>query len=220
MSNLGDSWSSVDTGDSSKGFILKNGTNVVRIGSDVSQVNNHFEYSIDGRRKKVVCPGDDCPLCKIGKNPNKFFKFKVINRADGKAYAFECGVMIIDQIKGFARNPEYGNPTTYDIRIDKSGQGINTSYKTFASNRKSEITESESEELAKIDLDAFNKATTIEEIKAMGLKALPIELELGLQYNAPEPESMPEPKSLTEPPLQTESNNVEEPIGDDDWDRL
>lgn len=210
MNNFDDSnnsWGKVDTGTSSEILILNNGTNVVRIGSGVRPSNNHFEYSIDGRRKKVVCPGDDCPLCKIGKKPNKFFKFKVINRTDGKAYAYECGVMIIDQIKKLANNPKHGNPMTYDIRIDKTGEGMSTRYKVFASNKNNEITESEAEELAKIDLDAFNKITTIEEIKAMGLKALPLAI---LESNDPETE--------LGQPLQPEVNNYEEVTGNDDWD--
>jgi dTDP-D-glucose 4,6-dehydratase len=71
---------------------------------------------------------------------------------DGKAKAYhgdckvkvlEVGKSVIKQIKLLAQDVEYGNPSKYDIRITKSGNGKDTRYTVTPSPAKTELTEEE-----------------------------------------------------------------------------
>lgn len=189
-------WEKVDTGKGTNFLKLDTEETIVRVGSGPSEVEVHFEESHTGARKRANCPGAGCPLCRNGSVPYKRVTLKVINREDGQAYLFECGPMIVKDIKKYALNSKYGDPTQYDIKIQKIGEGKQTKYKVYASPNKSDITASEAALLSELDLEAVIKPTSLEEIKAMGLKILPVEI-------------INEPKQL----------EVED-INDSDWDNL
>jgi hypothetical protein len=172
MSNF---WGKIETGNGSKYLKLDNEETVVRVASGPSMIDVHFEESFSGVKKRIICPGAGCPLCRNGSVPYKRLTMKVISREDGQAYLFECGMMIANDIKRHALNPDYGDPTKYDIKIKKTGAGKQTKYKVFAYPNKSEVTASEATQLSEIDMSESIKVTSIEEIKAMGLKMLPIE---------------------------------------------
>jgi len=173
---MSNSWGSVETGVGTKFLKLENEETVIRVGSGPSEINVHFEESISGGKKRVICPGAGCLLCQKKSVPFKRVMLKVINREDDQAYLFEFGMMIASDIKKYAVSPKHGNPTQYDIKIQKIGAGKQTKYKVFASPNKSEITASEAAQLAELDLEAAIKVTSIEEVKAMGLKILPVEI--------------------------------------------
>lgn len=172
MSNI---WEKIDTGKGTNFLKIDKEEMVMRVGSGPSEIEVHFEESHYGVRKRAICPGAGCPLCQRGSVPFKRFTLKVINREDRQAYLFECGLMIANDIRKYALNPTYGDPTKYDIKIRKIGEGKQTKYKVYASPNKSDITSSEATLLSELDLEAAIQPTSFDEFKAIGFKLLPIE---------------------------------------------
>ena len=70
---------------------------------------------------------------------------KVIDRADNTVKVLECGKQIVKAIKGYAVDPDYGDPTAYDIKIKKEGIGRDTRYTVVAVPNKTPLTEEEKE---------------------------------------------------------------------------
>lgn len=191
---MSDIWGSDIKVEAGKQFKLKNGKNKVRIGSKPYVANIHWEDSFDGKKKKVICPGIGCPLCNANRKYDPRYYIKIINRDDGQAMILECGPMILNQIKKYASDSDYGNPMNYDISINKTGEGRNSQYSVMASPNKSPITVEGKALLDAVDISSCIDPTPIDDIWAMGLVSLPIDV------------AQPE-----------ESNNF---TGDDDWDNV
>jgi hypothetical protein len=155
---------------------LVSGANVVRIVGRPSLIELHWEKAADGSTKKVVCPGAGCPICKAGHAPMSRYQVKVIDRGEKdeiKVKVLEGGPTIFNSIKAFAMEPEYGDPTKYDVKIKKDGSGRETKYTVVASPKKTDLTPEEVKavETSKT-LEEINKPKTIEEIQTMGLEIL------------------------------------------------
>ena len=168
-------WKKLDTSSNSK-FLKLDARTQIRFGSDPVIMGIHVEEDMVGNKKRVNCPGVGCPLCKAGKVPTKRYIAKVINRADGQAYILECGVMIMKEVKRYVFEPGFGDPITYDIVITKTGSEKQTQYEVLALPDKSAITERESQDLAELDISGYVKMNSIEDIKSMGFKAVPLEV--------------------------------------------
>lgn len=187
---MNDIWGSDIKVEVSKQLKLKNGKNKVRIGSKPYVANIHWEDSSDGKKKKVICPGNGCPVCNANRKYDPRYYIKVINRDDEQATILECGPMILTQIKRYASDNDYGNPMNYDISINKAGEGRDSKYSVMASPHKSPLTAEEKALLDTVDVSSYINPTPIDDIWAMGLVSLPV-------------------------PKPQESNNF---TGDDDWD--
>ena len=204
MSNFDMTWN--DVKEPGKGgnvdFLkLKDGINIMRIVSSPAQISIHWEKGIDGQNKKVICPGSGCPICKAGKSPQMRYQIQVIDRADGKIKVLEQGTTVFNAIKAYAIDPEYGDPSKYDIKIKKEGSGRDTKYSVVASPNKSSITPEEEKALAECkSLAEINKAKTIDEIIQMGLEVL-----------------MDSVSDLEDFDGSTPENND---VSDDEWDNL
>lgn len=152
---------------------LKDGMNQIRIVGKPALINIHWEKGIDGQNKKVICPGSGCPICKAGKAPQARYQVQVIDRNDGKIKVLEQGPTVFNHIKAYAMDPDYGDPSLYDIKIKKEGSGRETKYSVLPSPKKSEITAEEQQAVASCkSLEEINKAKTIDEIIGMGLEVL------------------------------------------------
>lgn len=169
-------WSNIKTGGNGEGtpFLkLKTGENKVRIVDLPFETQIHWEDTIDGTKKKVICPGAGCPICKEGHIPQKRFQVLVLDREDNKIKILEGGVSIFKQIKELAMDTDYGDPTLYDIKIKKEGQGRETKYSVLASPNKSQLTAEEKELVANSQsLKEINAPKSIEDIMDMGLEVL------------------------------------------------
>lgn len=169
-------WSNIKTGGNGEGtpFLkLKTGENKVRIVDLPFETQIHWEDTIDGAKKKVICPGAGCPICKEGHIPQKRFQVLVLDREDNKIKILEGGVSIFKQIKELAMDTDYGDPTLYDIKIKKEGQGRETKYSVLASPNKSQLTAEEKELVANSQsLKEINAPKSIEDIMEMGLEVL------------------------------------------------
>lgn len=161
------------TGEGTPYVKLQPGVNIMRIVGLPYEVEVHWEDGMDGSKKRIVCLGAGCPICKAGHVPQKKFQVLVIDRADGKLKILEGGNSIFRQIKDYAMDADYGDPSKYDIKIKKEGSGRETKYTIVASPKKSELTQ---EEQGLLDgartLSEINKPKTIEELMQMNLEVL------------------------------------------------
>jgi len=70
--------------------------------------------------------------------PRKFIAFAVIDRADGLVKILELTQQsIIKGIKTLSDNPVWGNPFSYDINVEKTGEKLKTKYSVTPSPKKS-----------------------------------------------------------------------------------
>lgn len=173
------SWSNLNIGGKKgPGYLtLNQGYNVMRIVSAPFEVKVHWEKAKnpDGSisNRKVICRGADCPLCKVGEVPQKRYQSLVIDRGDGVVKILEAGTSVFSQIRDFATDPDYGDPTTYDIKIKKSGSGRETKYSVVAVPNKIPLTEDEINAIKDAGtLSEFNQPKTVEEILSMNIISL------------------------------------------------
>jgi len=148
---------------------LQPGKNVVRIHGAPHKSKQHWEKTLSGGLKKVICLDNKCPLCALGHRPTTRYLMKVLDKTDPdneEAKVMEIGVQIVRQIDGFYRDDDYGDPELYDIKIMREGVSRDTKYSVTASPRKGEISAREKEMLDAIpDLNTIDKVYTPEEIK-------------------------------------------------------
>lgn len=169
-------WGEMKTTGSGEGasyIKLQPGENRMRIVGLPYETEIHWEETIDGSKKRIVCLGVGCPICKVGHVPQKKYQVLVIDRTDNKLKILEGGNSIFKQIKDYAMDPDYGDPSKYDIKIKKEGSGRETRYTVVAAPKKSDLT---SEEQALLDgaksLSEINKPKTLEELAQMNLRVL------------------------------------------------
>lgn len=210
-------WNDMKTGGSGEGtpFLkLQPGPNQMRIVGLPFETEVHWEAAVDGSKKRIVCPGIGCPICKAGHVPQKKFQVLAIDRADKKLKILEGGVSIFKQVKELAMDPDYGDPSKYDIKIKKEGQGRETKYSLLASPNKGPLTQEETALLAgaKTLID-INKAKTIEEIVQLDLEVLAGNADFDGGWS--EDPKAPEAENTATIPGKDPSTG-----GDDDWDNL
>ena len=208
--NFEKSWKDLDD-DFSQGarvnyMKLQAGKNVCRIASNPSKIMLHWEKDILGKSHKIVCTGDSsCPLCKLGHAPSTRYQMKVIDKTNGEAEAkmLEVGATIIRQLLGFVNDEDYGDPKTYDVKIQKEGSGRETRYTVTASPRKNEITPSEQEMIDQLPSPSdINKVMTKDQI---------MELNLSCFGNSSNEDDLERPEKKEEPKKNSAM---------DDWEQL
>ena len=130
---------------------LSPGKNIIRIVEDNFEEAwiHHFENK-DGDKRRAICLGKGkCPICNTGNKATHRFYFNVIDRkeqkVDGKTIIrlFECGKMIYEPVRELALDEEYGNPTQYNLKINRVGEGKKTKYGVQASTKKYPLTDKE-----------------------------------------------------------------------------
>lgn len=175
MSNFEMDWNSIpDSNSQDKVDFYKiepGSNNRFRIAGKPGVIDIHWEKSIDGMNKKILCSGPECPICKMNKAPQTRYQVLVIDRKDNKIKVLEGGPTIFNQIKNYAKEEDYGDPTKYDFKINKEGTGRETKYTLMPSPKKSDYTDEEKELIANSKpLSEINKFKTKEEIDAMHLE--------------------------------------------------
>lgn len=158
--------------------------NRVRIVSNPSEIDVHWEKDVNGGNHRIVCAGSKCLFCERGEKPQTRYQMLVLDKnnwnpekgygSDGaQVKVLEVGRSVITAIKQFALDPDYGNPTTYDLKIKKEGSGRDTRYSVSPSPKKSELTDEENEAVENApSLKEINKINTNEELLAMNLASL------------------------------------------------
>lgn len=158
--------------------------NRVRIVSNPSEIDVHWEKDVNGGNHRIVCAGSKCLFCEHGEKPQTRYQMLVLDKnnwnpengygSDGaQVKVLEVGRSVITAIKQFALDPDYGNPTNYDLKIKKEGSGRDTRYSVSPSPKKSELTSEEKEAVENApSLKEINKINTNEELLAMNLASL------------------------------------------------
>jgi len=164
-------------------FKIMPGSNLVRVVGKPSEIFNHWERDNEGRMHKIVCLGDDCPICKAGGKAKRTFNVKVIDKTSWtKKEGYEDGkisvkiaslpLSVFQQIQTLYKDPDFGDPSGYDINITKTGEKLNTVY-TAVGKPPVPLTKEEIEAVKNsVDVKATVKINTVEEIKAMNLRIL------------------------------------------------
>lgn len=67
----------------------------------------HFEESFEDKETGEVKTSDK-------------FAWVVIDRADGSVKAYKAGVMVYKEVKNLAENEDWGDPTGYDLTIERT----------------------------------------------------------------------------------------------------
>jgi hypothetical protein len=76
------------------------------------------------------------------------FLWEVIDRADGLAKVFPATSGVYKSIKEFAEMPEWGDPTTYDIKVERTEEPGRNYYKVTAIPNKEPLTQGD---MARLD---------------------------------------------------------------------
>ena len=190
-------WDSIKDNSSSNVAYMKLETgskgNRVRIVSNPSEIDVHWEKDVNGGNHRIVCAGSKCLFCERGEKPQTRYQMLVLDKnswnpekgygSDGaQVKVLEVGRSVITAIKQFALDPDYGNPTTYDLKIKKEGSGRDTRYSVSPSPKKSELTDEEKADLLKKNEEIrkeleYIKSTEIKDMYLDDLKKLRKELE-------------------------------------------
>lgn len=169
--SLGETFSSNDKVPFMK---LQPGKNIIRIGSNPSRINQHWEKDRSGNSRKIVCIGADCPICAAGKKPNIRYQMKILDKNDSdniRAKVLEVGTTLIRQFSEYANDPDYGDPSEYDLKVNKDGSGRETRYTVSVARSKIPMSNYERELINAIpDIRSINKELTREEILNMDLQ--------------------------------------------------
>lgn len=83
-------------------------------------------------------PIDNEPEASDPENPpKKFLALVVFDYSDNAVKILELTQQsVIKAIKAYAANPDWGNPFTYDINVNKTGEGLKTKYTVTPSPKK------------------------------------------------------------------------------------
>ena len=154
-------------------YKIQEGDNLIRIAGKPSKIEVHWEDTIDGGKRRIVCPGAGCPICAKGSRPKSRYQCKVIDRRDNTVKMLDVGLSIISQIQAYAKEADYGDPTKYDIKLKKEGKGLDTRYTTIPSRNMEPLTEEQLKAVEEFpSVEQVNKILSIDEIKEMPLAIL------------------------------------------------
>lgn len=155
---------------------LKDGDSVkLRIASEPAIFTNEFDGKITER-----------------------FAWVVFNRNEKKAQVYAAGKSVYGQLAELV--DEWGEPTSFDVTIKRSGEGLETKYNVVPSPKSIDLTKEELEQVKNVDL-----------LKATGGRWLSDFAEDG---EMPGPKTKAPEKDPTEPELTDE--DMEEPVSLDD----
>lgn len=103
---------------------------------------------------RLKANGESCKI-RIVSDPVKFqseyqgkvsekFAWLVLDRADNQIKVFQCGKDIWKKVSAFAKNPDWGDPTKYDLTILRTGLSPSNFYDVAPSpNNKGDLTDDE-----------------------------------------------------------------------------
>jgi hypothetical protein len=122
-----DNWTDGDIGGND--FMnLEEGVNQVRIVSQPYQFHIHWTNDATGTKRKIRCAGENCPLCLNGEKSSARWYVAVINRKTNRPAVLELGPQIFKQILGLSKKDKWGEPTKYDIDIERQPKGSQPLY--------------------------------------------------------------------------------------------
>lgn len=146
---------------------LEQGDNVVRIFTKPHQFHVCWLKDVSGANKKLRSAMKDCPLVKRGEKIQTRWLVGVINRNKGRAEILEIGSQIYKGIKNLINDPDWGDPTNYDVNIKRGRPGENPLYGVLSKPHK-KLTEEDASLIAEFsettDLKKLTMPPTAEEV--------------------------------------------------------
>ena len=94
----------------------------------------HWHDDVNGQMRKVKCAGRGCVLCKEEHRAQIRYLLEVMNRQEGnRCQLVEFGPQVYNQIVALNNNKHWGDPSQYDIVIDRSkARGPSDMYQVMA----------------------------------------------------------------------------------------
>lgn len=138
---------------------LQPGENKIRIVSKTFNFKKHGFKDANGKYSSKICSGEGCEFCAEGNVPKNRYAWTIIDRKETddskKVKILEVGWSIYAQLLSYAKDEEYGDLTTYDVKVKKTGEGLDTEYQVVASPKTSELTAEEQQLVveAKVDIE-------------------------------------------------------------------
>ena len=143
----------------SQWLTLEEGVTTIRILSHSYAFKSHY---IKSEKKSYDCTGDTstCEWCQKSNRPRGRWAYIVLVR-DSKepvAKVVEFGWSVFETILALAKDKDYGDPRGYDLKITKTGTGLDTNY-TVIPGKETDFTEEEMKMLEPKGLTNVDKAT-------------------------------------------------------------
>lgn len=138
---------------------LEQGDNKGRVLSNPQQFAVHWVVDETGKKRKVNCATDGCPVCQRGQDtdrPQARWLIKFFNRKENRVQLLEISSQILKGVKTLVQDPEWGPVTEYDINIKRGAPGSQPLY-TVIPGRRAPLTVEEKQALV-----AFNERVSIE----------------------------------------------------------
>ena len=137
------------------------GDNEIRILSNPRQKYVHWVVDEVGKKRKIDCALDGCPVCKRGQDGDKakaVWLTIVLSRKDNKVKILEIGSQIFAGIKKLVNNPKWGSVAEYDLNINRGPKDSKPLYTVMPSPRTPLTTEEKKMLLAfneRVDITKF-----------------------------------------------------------------
>lgn len=132
----------------------------------------------DGQSVKLRFVGYPVVFTKLfpgSETPTTRYAWTVFCYDEDKAAIFEQGITFFRKLANLAKDEEWGDPSTYDIKVRREGTGTETEYHLNPSPAKSKLTAEQLEKVAKINLaGSYPDAISLEDA-AKGKKPAPPE---------------------------------------------
>lgn len=136
-----------------------------------SEPYSRWQHWIPSAKRSVTCIGKGCPICEVVKNAKangetpafnsrKTHSLNVINRTTGEVEVIEQGNGFFEELRELLI--EEGDIRNYDIKVKKTGTGLNTKYRLTAGD-KSEVNQTEYADQI-IDLEEYFSPPTKEQV--------------------------------------------------------
>lgn len=119
---------------------------------------------------------------KSGDRPR--YSWVVFNRDENKAQIYSAGVSVFKQVAALVE--DWGEPTEFDVRIARSGSGINdTEYIVTPVKTSKDLTDKELEQVNKIDLPKTIKGKMLADYEDDGILPPPIISDVSIDDTPP-----------------------------------
>ena len=137
---------------------LEEGTTTIRVLSHSYHFDSHY---IKSENKSYDCAGNaqTCQYSQSGSRPRGRWAYVVLVRGDEITWKVsELGWSIFETVLQLAKDPDYGDPRNYDLKITRKGSGRETSY-TVIPGKAGKLPKAETDLLVVAGLDTVEKAT-------------------------------------------------------------
>lgn len=115
------------------------------------------------QHRKIVLGDDSSVVESFGIVPAKKSFVPVWSYKDGKVMILEFGKQIGGQIRDLSKDPDWGSPVNYDLKITKTGKGLDTRYNVVPVPNGKPITKEMEAGLQELgDVSAYPPATPLE----------------------------------------------------------